>query len=95
MPQKRLRTVRLPVGQQNLCLRREGVQNFGAVDAVLAVAGLKILVIAEGARLDALRQSLAKERFNAAKTAVEDRDLDALPAVAASMPAFDAKFGKP
>ena len=73
--------VRLPVGEQQLRLRGQGVDHLAAQDAVLAVARLQVAVQPEG-----LGRHLAGRACPAvpiaAEPGVEDRDLDALAASA-------------
>src|SRR5436309_1421953 len=78
--------VRLPVDEHDLRVGRESVQHLGAQDAVLAVARLEIVILAEGARRDGFRQPLAEELAVVAIAAIENGDLDLLSASAALMP---------
>ena len=94
--EKRLRPVLLPVHEkQPFGVRGQSVQHLAAEDAVLAVAGFEVLVLAEAERvLDASGQARAEELAVIAKPAVEDGDLDALSAQAVRVPALDAEVGE-
>jgi hypothetical protein len=65
------------------------MQHFATQDAMLAVAGFEILILAERSNLNMLGQAFAQETAIVAKSAVEDCYLEPLTAMALPMPALD------
>src|SRR5262249_33562446 len=80
----------VPVGEQQLGVRRQRMDDLATKDTVLTVADLEIAVLAEGAGRQPARQCLAQVGPVAAETGVEDGDLDAPAAVRGGVPLADA-----
>src|SRR5437899_6747278 len=70
----------IPVGEHQLCLRRQGVQRLGTQDAMLTVLRLQASVTAEGTDRDLRRQTLAQKTAIAAKAGIENGDFNPLAA---------------
>ncbi len=87
---KPIRPFRLPVGQQQLRVRGDGVDHLAAQDAVLAVLRLQVAVVAEGSHRHVLRQRLAEMGLVTAEAGIQHRDLDALAAPAGRVPGGNA-----
>jgi hypothetical protein len=86
-----LGAVRLPIGKQDFSIRRQGVQDFSAQDAVLAIFRFQIAVAAKRSDDNMIGQCLAQELPIAAKAGIEDSDLDALAPMTSGMPAIYAE----
>src|SRR5262249_52497133 len=84
----------LPVGEQQLSFWRQGVDDFAAKDAMLAVSGFQVAVAPEGADRDVLRQGLAQVVSPAAEARVEHGNLDSAAAMAGCMPAVSVEPGQ-
>src|SRR5579884_1306780 len=84
--QELIGTLRFPVGQQQFRLRGQGVNHFGAQNAVLAVLGLQIAVETEGADVDGSRQRRAQMRFVAVESGVQHCYFQSLSAPALGVP---------
>src|SRR5262249_34188482 len=89
-----VRAVGLPVGEQQLGFRRQGVDHLAAEDAVLAVLRLEVAVGSEGTAGYPVRQGMSQVRPVAAEAGVKDRHLDAPAAVPLGVPALDAEPGQ-
>ena len=85
---------RLPVGEKQIGIRSQRVDDLTAKDAVLAVAELKITVGPERAGGHVCRQSLAKVITPAPETCIDYGDLDAVTADACSLPAIHTESGQ-
>ncbi len=83
----------LPVGEKQLGIWSDGMNDLAAEDAVLAILGLQVAVVAEGTHVDPGRQGLAQMIAPAAKAGIEDGDLDPLAPVTQLVPAVRAQLG--
>src|SRR5262245_29684197 len=90
--EKALRGVGFPVGQEKLRVRGHGVDHLRAEDAMLTVTGLEIAIGAEGFDGYSARERFTELALIAAKTRIENGDLDAPTAVSPSVPALDTRL---
>ncbi len=67
------------------------MNDLATENAVLAVSGFEFAVSPKRSSLHVCRQCMAEKCLITAKTGIEDRDLDALPALAEFVPGGDAK----
>src|SRR5206468_7224149 len=72
--QKCLRMIRLPVGEQQLRVRRQGVNHFGAQHTMLTGTRLEATVETERANGDFSGERLAQMRGVALKAGIENGD---------------------